>query len=215
MINLDGIYVNFPDYQVQTDTELGKQPLGHAMVIAVDPTSGKTRGSEYGRYENDGKIKGKARRVRVPDFKMAKAGSPTQEELDAYAKALDKAYGHSGGRTQVYYLKDADYNSLVEKMKSAESADEKNGYYQNKPYSILNHNCGTYAADMLKDSMPMWARAKINATSGSINPFTGWNTFGTPSMSAPKSLLVKRAEYDNPKIDNPGLIKQVIGAIYK
>ena len=155
MINNDGIYVNFPDYQVDTETELGKQPLGHGMVIAVDPTNGRTRGSEYGRYKNSGKFKGVARRVIVPDFKMAIPGSPTQEELDAYAKSLDRSYGHSGGRTQVYYLKDADYNSLVEKMKSAESGNEKTGYYQNKPYSILNHNCGTYAADMLKDSMPM------------------------------------------------------------
>lgn len=148
MINLDGIYVNFPDYQVNTETELGKQPLGHGMVIAVDEKTGKTRGSEYGRYSDDGDVKGKARRVVVPNLKMAIPGSPTQEELDLYAQQLDKAYGHSGGRTQITYIKGADYNKLVDMMNSAESQQDK-GFYQTKSYGLLNHNCGTYASDML------------------------------------------------------------------
>lgn len=164
MINLDGIYVNFPDYMVDTETKLGKQPLGHGMVIAVDEKTGKTRGSEYGRYKGDGDIKGKARRVVVPNLKMTIPGSPTQAELDAYAQALDKAYGHSGGRTEITYVKGADYDKLVDMMKSAESQPDK-GYYQTKPYSILNHNCGTYTADMLQAATPVFSQIKYAVTS--------------------------------------------------
>lgn len=46
------------------------------MVIAVDENTGRTRGSEYGRYDKENK--GWARRVRVPDLR-------TNEDLDAYA----------------------------------------------------------------------------------------------------------------------------------
>lgn len=209
----DGIYVNFPDYQINTETAAGKQPLGHGMVIAVNPANGQTRGSEYGRYNNDGNIKGKAQRVRVPNLRMADPGNPTQEELDAYAKALDQAYGHSGGRTQITYVRDADYNKLVNMMKSAETQQDK-GYYQTRPYSILNHNCGTYAADMLKAASPALARLKWKATSVDAS-LSGWSTFGTPGMSAPKSILMPRAEYDNPNIKNPSLLEHLWKVVTK
>ena len=217
----DGIFVNFPDYQVNTETAAGKQPLGHGMVIAVDPANGQTRGSEYGRYTNDGNIRGKALRVKVPSLKMANPGNPTQEELDTYAKLLDQWYNdpsknpnrHSGGRTQITYVRDADYNKLVDMMKSAETQQDK-GYYQTKPYSILNHNCGTYAADMLKAASPALARLKWKATSIDASP-SGWSTFGTPGMSAPKSILMPRAEYDNPNVKNPSLLEHLWKVVTK
>lgn len=162
----DGLYVDFPDYGVDTGIPAGplkkvvkttkkgniESELGHGMVIAVDENTGQTRGSEYGRYDSENK--GIARRVRVPSFQMADPGNPTQEELDAYARALDKAYGHSGGTTRVSYIKGADYNKLVDLMKSAETNDRENGFYVNHDYRILGHNCGSYAADMLKKAMP-------------------------------------------------------------
>ena len=71
------------------------------MVISVNEDTGETRGSEYGRY--DPANKGIARRVVVPDFKMKNPGNPTQEELDAYAAALDRKYGQFSLNNDKYY----------------------------------------------------------------------------------------------------------------
>ena len=191
MANPDAIYVNFPDYIVDTgiaDSKVAQAiglsakngkitaPLGHGAVIAVDEQTGKTRGSEYGRY--DAENKGEAHKVKIPDFKMATPGSPTQEELDNYAKKLDKSYGHSGGATEVYYIPDADEDKMIEMMESAEK-DKDNGFYRNKDYNILTHNCGTYAADMIKKALPGLQTGGFQLV-----------THGTPSYVAPSSKLV-------------------------
>ena len=166
-----GIYVTFPDYKV--DTGMGfKAPLGHGMVISVNDKTGKTRGSEYGRYDPNNR--GIARRVRVPDLIASDPSNPTKEELDNYAKQLDKYYGHSGGTTKVTYIPDADEATLVSLMESAEK-NRPNSFYQNREYNILDHNCGTYAADMLKKAVPWWA----------IVGRFGLYTHGTPSMVEP------------------------------
>lgn len=59
-------------------------------------------------------------------------------------------------------------------MKSAETNDRKNGFYTNTPYRILDHNCGTYGADIIKKSMP-W------------NKFSGFGLYswGRPAGVAP------------------------------
>lgn len=165
----DGIYVEFPNYEVQTNTFLKKQPLGHGMVIAVDENTGRTRGSEYGRYDKENK--GWARRVRVPDLR-------TNEDLDAYAQRLYNSYKkkHSniGNTVKVHYVKGADENKMIQLMKSAEANNRKNSFYTNHNYRILDHNCGTYAADLIKKSMP------LKKLSG-FGPYT----IGTPSLVAP------------------------------
>lgn len=156
----DGIYVQFPDYRVQIPG--GKKlPLGHGMVIAVDENTGRTRGSEYGRYDKENK--GLARRVRVPDLR-------TNEDLDAYAQRLYNSYKKKhpqlGNSVKIHYIKDADENKMIQLMKSAESG---NGFYTNKNYNLINHNCGTYGIDLLKK-----AGAKFRSLG-----------FGTPKMVAP------------------------------
>ena len=184
----DGIYAVFDDYEVdsgvkangitkaiglkETGSGNAKASLGHGMAIAVHEDTGKTRGSDYGRYDKDSK--GIARRVKVPNFKMATPGKPTQQELDDYARSLDKMYGHSGGRTTVHYVRGANADEMEEMMKSAETNNREKGYYVNSDYRILDHNCGTYAADMIKKSMP-WYK------------FSGFGlyTWGTPSGAAP------------------------------
>lgn len=188
----DGIYVVFPDYEVNTESFLGKMPLGHGMAIAYDPKTGQTRGSEYGRY--DKLNKGVARRVKVPDFTL-KPGMSLQENLDNYARELDRAYGHSGGRTQVYYIPGADYNEMVQMMESAESGDREKGYYVNSDYRILDHNCGTYAADMIKASLPWYDYGGFSLY-----------TMGTPSMVAPSSLLF--GEYSQTSQQTPATSAQ-------
>lgn len=172
----DGIYVEYPNYQVSTP--VGNMRLGHGMVIAVDENTGKTRGSEYGRYDKENK--GLARRVTVPDLQMADPGNPTKEELNAYANKLYNSYAKKhnkekiGNKVKIHYVKGADENKMIELMKNAETNDRKNGFYTNHNYRILDHNCGTYGADMIKKSMPLF---KFSG----FAPYTA----GTPSMVSP------------------------------
>lgn len=168
----DGLYVDFPQYQIDTDIPAGplkgvvktsgdgdiKMPLGHGMVIAVNEDTGETRGSEYGRYGSQNGHRGLARRVRVPNFVMADPGNPTQEELDAYAKKLVSAYPNSSGEARIVYVKGADENKMKELMNSAEKG---NGFYTNTDYRILDHNCGTYGCDLLSKSTPWYLKWKF------------------------------------------------------
>ena len=165
-----GIYVVFPRYRV--DTGLGfRFPLGHGMAIAVDDKTGATRGSEYGRY--DAADKGIARRVTVPNLIAEDPSNPTQKELNHYAEQLNKMYGHSGGRVEIHYVRGADDKKMINLMESAEK-NTPDSFYQNRDYNILDHNCGTYAADMIKQSMP-WYK------------FSGFGPYswGTPAGVAP------------------------------
>ena len=175
--NNGGIYVTFPMYQV--DTGLGfKMPLGHGMVIAVNDKTGATRGSEYGRYDKANK--GIARRVVVPRLKAKDPSNPTSEELDQYARELDKMYGHSGGLTRVHYISGADENEMIKLMQSAER-NRPDSFYQNRNYNILDHNCGTYGADLIKKSMPWYKFSGFGpyswGTPGGVEPY--WGTTGS------------------------------------
>ena len=71
-----------------------------------------------------------------------------------------------GNSVKIHYIKDADENKMIQLMKSAESG---NGFYTNKNYNLINHNCGTYGIDLLKK-----AGAKFRSLG-----------FGTPKMVAP------------------------------
>ena len=170
----DGLYVEFPNYQISTP--IGKLPLGHGMVIAVDENTGQTRGSEYGRYDSENK--GQARRVIVPNLQMQNPGNPTEEELNAYAAQLynfySKKHGNLGDEVKVHYVKGADENKMIKLMESAETNNKENGFYTNRDYNLLDHNCGTYAADMIKKITP-WYK---------LSGFSSY-TLGTPSMVAP------------------------------
>ena len=168
-----GIYVAFKDYKVDTGTSAGKVPLGHGMVIAVD-NYGHTRGSEYGRY--DKKSEGLARKVIVPNLKAVDPNNPTPKEMNNYAKALAKLYGHGVGKVIVSYIPDVDYKGMVSDMQSAECNNPKS-FYQDKKYNIINHNCGTYANSLIQK----------NKNSGAISKFLqfGITNWGTPEKAIP------------------------------
>lgn len=142
--------------------------------------TGKTRGSEYGRYDTN---KGNARRVLVPDLMAKNPADPTTEELNKYAEALYNQYknSHKGPTVNVYYVKDVDGNKMVSLMESAESNNRKNGFYVDSDYRILDHNCGTYGADMIKESMPWYKFSGFGGYSwgvpNSLAPY--WGTSGS------------------------------------
>lgn len=185
----DGIYVYWPDYQVDTESSLGKAELGHGMVIAVDNKTGKTRGSEYGRYDKENR--GMARRVNVPDIQFD-PNLPIQQQLNEYARKLGQSY-HNGkhGAVKIYYIPGANYDELVNMMNSAETNNRDTGFYVNSDYRILDHNCGTYAADMLKKALPWYS-------TGGFDLYT----MGTPGMVAPNSSLFK-GEWDPSETTQP------------
>lgn len=56
-----GLNVVFPDYSIALPRVMGnslpKLPLGHGLSIAIDERTGRTRASEYGRYDSYGTAK--------------------------------------------------------------------------------------------------------------------------------------------------------------
>lgn len=165
----DGIYISYPQDKINISGIKTDLVGGHGMVIAVDENTGKTRGSEYGRnYNNSGKF-GAARRVIVPNFYPANPGNPTTEELDQYAKKLQR--DSHGNTVHVTYIKGADYDKMVDYMKEAESGKG----FASKPYNLANHNCGSYGVQTINQAMP-WYR-KI--TGGLFNAIP--NIINTPA----------------------------------
>lgn len=158
----DGIYVSFPHDKIQIGSSGSKHVGGHGMVIAVDENTGRTRGSSYGRGVNNSGKHGGAAKVSVPDFHPAVAGEPTEEELNEYAKKLNKRFPKWGDKVNVSYVSGADYDDMVKYMEEAEKP--KSGYSKT-PYNLYNHNCGVYGVTTINQAMP-WYR-KI--TGGTIN----------------------------------------------
>ena len=113
------------------------------MVIARDPNTNRTRGSEYGRYSSS---RGNAQRVTVPDFQ----GDPANEEdTKRYAQKLLKSYQQKHGANKVgnvvkiTYVPDVDYNQTVQAMQNA----ERNGL--TRDYNWLKGvTCGSYAHNL-------------------------------------------------------------------
>lgn len=172
--------MSFPDYKVEIPQGIPlvggeRYGLGHGLVIAVDGTTGMTRGSEYGRYDKSNK--GSARRVRVPNVRF-KGKQPTKEEMNLYAQALYNQYSKVvnpeklGNKIKVSYVDGADYDKMVHMMESAESNNRSNGYYLDDDYDIVDHNCGTYGASMIKDAMPTFK----------------WSGFGPHSFGTPGGM---------------------------
>lgn len=139
------------------------------MVIAVDPNTNETRGSEYGRYSDD---YGNARRVTVPNFT---GDISDKKDVKKYAKRLLKSYVNKhgsnkvGNKINITYIPKKDYNKAVQDMKDS----EKNGLKH--PYSwATGITCGSYAHNIAVGDDP------------------SDKEFGTPSMAAPTSILPGR-----------------------
>lgn len=124
----DGILIVFPDYQVDTETRLGRMPLGHAGVLLIDNKTGRTKYYEYGRYATKDGTKGRVRRVTIPDVVMGKDGKPTAASLKKVMAAISKNSGH-GGRIEGAYVKgDFDVMNKYAQKKLKESNPEYNEY---------------------------------------------------------------------------------------
>ena len=130
----DAIYINYDYYPVSTP--VGKLPLGHGAVVAVDPATGVTKYYEFGRYDaqNRGIVRG-APNIKIPNLKIGEDGHPTQESLDYLYNYLSKHYGKNSKVTATYY-RDSDFRAVI---KFAEE------FRKNHPvYDLLSNNCKTF-----------------------------------------------------------------------
>lgn len=173
MILTDGIYVSFPKDAIQIGDTKTTAVGGHGVVIAVDEETGNTRGSSYGRdVENSGKH-GQANRVRVPSLHVQNPGNPTEEELDEYAKKLQKRFPHWGKQVNVTYVKGPDYEDMVNYM---EESEQKGKGFSKAPYNLYNHNCGVYGVETINQAMPWYRQLSgrvLNLVPGIANSVIG------------------------------------------
>lgn len=196
-----GLFVEFPSYMVDTERKapqvvqsagealkvLGKTkkgnttaPLGHGAVVVFDD-KGRARGSEYGRYSGK-----KAHKINAPDLVAKDPNNPTEEELQAYAQEFSRRYGNQGktkGHVKITYVPGTNYNEAVKLMQSAESGK---GYYTDKPYNLMTHNCGTYAHDLLRKATP-WYKSLSPIYGYRFEPFS----WGTAGSNRPSGMTVE------------------------
>ena len=137
----DGIYIAFPNSKISTP--IGRiSGLGHAGVLLINNESGLTKYYEYGRYDSENK--GIVRTFEIPNVVIDKNGNPTPESLTKTLKSISEKAGH-GGRIEGAYIKSDKFKEMndyaIKKMNENANPDRKE-------YSLLNNNCGTFAADV-------------------------------------------------------------------
>ena len=194
----DGILVVFPDYKVDTETRLGKQPLGHAGVLLIDNKTGLTKYYEYGRYATSDGTKGRVRNVTISNVVIdPETGKPTQASLNKVLGQISKKSGQ-GGRIQGAYVEgDFDKMNDYAQEKLKESNPQYSEYDKDRdPYSLTGNNCGTFGCDVLKQDPDAKKKAP-------------WIIIPTPDNMA--------EEYqDNfPKVDYNSKTKTTTSDIYK
>ena len=150
----DGIYIAFPDYKISTP--IGKiGNLGHAEVLLIDNKTGVTKYYEYGRYDKEGK--GVVRTFAVPNVKIGQDKKPTLESLNKTLSIISEQAGHAGRKEGAYIESD----KFKEMKNYAESKIAENANSKRKEYSLRNNNCGTFAADVLKQDPSVKDKAPV------------------------------------------------------
>lgn len=154
----DGILVVFPDYKVDTESPLGKQPLGHAGVLLIDNKTGLTKYYEYGRYATTDGTKGRVRSsdtdkaLRLSDVVIdSETGKPTQESLNKVLGEISKISGQGGAIEGAYVEGDFDVMNEYAQDMLKESNPQYSEYDKDRePYKLLSNNCATFGCDVLK-----------------------------------------------------------------
>ena len=157
----DAILIVFPDYQI--NTPVGKiGGLGHAGVLLIDNKTGVTKYYEYGRYDKENK--GLTKKVRVDDVVIGKDGKPTLESLNKVLGQISKRSGQ-GGRIDGAYIVSDEFDAMND---FAKSKLEENNDADRETYSLLNNNCGTFAADCVNQDGKVDRPSIINPTPTNI-----------------------------------------------
>jgi RHS repeat-associated protein len=139
---LDAIPIVFPDYMVQTP--IGRQQLGHAGILLIDPRGG-TNYYEYGRYADNNCGCGSVRTRPVPRATMGANGRPTPDSLQRVLAAVSRQAGH-GGRIAGAYVPNDQYRQMNE---YAMSRMRQNSNPNREPYNLFTNNCADFMLDVL------------------------------------------------------------------
>lgn len=158
------IPIVFPDYRITVDTPevavtvpdlipwgnvlpdriripRGKskvENLGHAGILFVEGSTGRTRYYEYGRYDPP-RFLGWTRRQPVADVKIGKSGRPTKKTLERTLAQISLNAGDNG-RIAGAYIELAAGAFL--KMDGYASARVRANFdSKREPYSLLGNSC--------------------------------------------------------------------------
>ena len=138
------IPIVFPDYKISTP--IGRvSDLGHAGVLFINGSNGRTKYYEYGRYDKENL--GIVRRRVIPDVITGKDGRPIEESLAKTLNRISKKAGHGGRIEAVYIEVGKGYKKM---LKFVEDRRKQNNNKKRKPYSILTNNCMTFAIETVE-----------------------------------------------------------------
>ena len=150
----DGVFIAFPDYKISTP--LGKVGgLGHAGVLLIDNKTGYTKYYEYGRYDSENK--GEVRTKSVSNVLIGKDGKLTEESLNKVLGQISDKAGQKG-KIEGAYVKSDKFDKIKD---YADSKMTKNKDPDRKEYTLTGNNCGTFAADVLKQDPDVKYKAPI------------------------------------------------------
>lgn len=148
------VEIEYEGYMVQTNTWLGKKPLGHGGVLLIDERTGGTKYYEYGRYDRGDEGKGKkligvilpgnegnVRKVDVPNVVMGKDGMPTEASLKKVYAYLSRVAGQ-GKPLDTDYHKEADFHAMDAYVKQLASNRNR------EKYKLLSNSCFDFADDV-------------------------------------------------------------------
>ena len=140
----DAVFIAFPDYKISA---FGRQwsNLGHAGVLLIDNKTGLTKYYEYGRY--DAAERGEVRQRTISNVVIDKeTGKPTVASLNKVMGEISDKAG-KGGRIEGAYIESDKFKEMND---YAQSKKAENNNPDRKEYSITANNCGTFAADVVK-----------------------------------------------------------------
>jgi hypothetical protein len=141
----DAVFIAFPDYKISA---FGKQwsNLGHAGVLLIDNKTGVTKYYEYGRYDKP-EEKGEVRQRTISNVVIDKeTGKPTVASMNKVMGEISEKAGKRG-RIEGAYIESDKFKEMNDYAQSKKA--EKNNP-DRKAYSITGNNCGTFAADVVK-----------------------------------------------------------------
>lgn len=150
----DVVFISYSGYEIALG-KLRVPGLGHAAVLLINNKTGITKYYEYGRYDSE--KKGITRKISVPNVRIGEDGRPTEESLQIVYSYLSRTVGKNHPVKGAYIESDE-----YDKMDAyARDIINENDNPNRQRYSLLNHNCATFAIDVIsqdetvKEKLPL------------------------------------------------------------
>jgi hypothetical protein len=111
--------------------------IGHAGILLIEGSTGRTRYYEYGRY--DSAQLGVARRQTVADVNMGKAGHPTKKSLERTLAEISAKAGQKGRIAGAYI--ELSPSAFLKMDERAAARMRANRDPKREPYSLVSNSC--------------------------------------------------------------------------